>query len=459
MKITKLNTNSTPDNASELVTRYMLADEKGETLKMFLSQFDFESVQDVEQAIRLLCRAITTDRYMTQTRLKDRNPLAYMIYKRFEKVVADVSKWERFPKSIADEVWHGGYARAVLDKKAASLWKAPKAPAAFEDVCRRMSVVYGFTDTELQKIRFFVEQVKSGAKIPVSLRRMLYLWSREKKTGKSTVASVLAVILNGETDYTKASHFASTLANELQVGNFKLPKISECNAVLLEECFFKDMSAMYPQFKRMMTSNGGTARLPYGQEFHWDGYPNYIATSNEPPVSFIKDWDDRRFLSIEMRKPRVSLSFEEITDLWLDFVRYSTPAARWEKWSDDIFELANETGEKTTFARDYETEMQKDVFLGYIMREPTPLSDSMTPANRITLTWIVDKIGQILGNNERLRRSEIEEAFVKVYGKRYSNTCYWKLTDLQAKARELQSNDGVVKPDPVNTLPVEDDLF
>lgn len=439
MKFNKLNTtNASLDNPCELVSRYLLHESEGGTLITFLQTFDFVSREEIEQAIRDFIRVCYTDAYMQQKHLGERNPLAAATFTRMRKIYEDQSKIERYPVTTSGELWHGGYSRQRLDERTHDMFNVQPSAKAFAEACEQLKNVYTLSDVDLEKLHFFVEQVKDGARFPNSLRRMLYLWSGEKKTGKTTTGTILTCLLNGDTDPANISHYETNLANELQVGSFKVPKVSECNVCLMDECFFADMGKMYADFKRYITSSNGRARLPFGQEFEWTGCPNYIATSNEPLKVFIKDWGDRRYLSINFKeRPKFKMTEAEIVTLWMRFVQNSTRTKDWQEWADDIAPQAEEKGERTEIAEEFESELRKSAMLNRFLQMPDPVS-KWHADNKITLRVFVNMIGEAIGTAEaQKRRGEIEAAVLKVYGERYSNSNYWQLTTIKEIAKKL----------------------
>ena len=301
--------------------------------------------------------------------------------------------------------------------------------------------MYSLTDVDVEKIHFFVEQTKAGDKFPNSLRRMLYIWGSTMKTGKTTSATMLVSLLNGDTDESNIARYSSTLANEMQVKSFAVPKISECNAVLMDECFFADMGKMYADFKRFITSSNGRARLPYGQEFEWTGQPNYIATSNDSLQKFIKDWSDRRYLSVEFKaKPTERLSFEEIKALWAAFVLNSQRIKDWSAWADELAPVSEEKGDRTEVADELEIDLRKLDMLERVLAMNTPTKSPASAQNHVALKTFVDWFSESMGVMEaHKRRAEIEAAVIKVYGERYSTTNYWLLTSLQETAQRMKN--------------------
>ena len=442
-KLTKYNTtDGGRENPCELVSAFMMWERDGGTLQSWLEQFDFDTREEIEKAIRLFIRTVTLDDYMRKKHLEEENPYAAAVFTRYSKIMTDANRLDKYPVSLSGEIWHGGFSRKRLESRTAALFGSVTPDASkYAEACERIKRVYSLTDVDVEKIHFFVEQTKAGDKFPNSLRRMLYIWGSTMKTGKTTSATMLVSLLNGDTDESNIARYSSTLANEMQVKSFAVPKISECNAVLMDECFFADMGKMYADFKRFITSSNGRARLPYGQEFEWTGQPNYIATSNDSLQKFIKDWSDRRYLSVEFKaKPTERLSFEEIKALWAAFVLNSQRTKDWSAWADELAPVSEEKGDRTEVADELEIDLRKLDMLERVLAMNTPTKSPASAQNHVALKTFVDWFSESMGVMEaHKRRAEIEAAVVKVYGERYSTTNYWLLTSLQETAQRLKN--------------------
>lgn len=453
-KITKYSTtDGGRTNPCELVSAYLLWEQDGGTLASWLQTFDFDTRDEIERAIRLFIRTVTMDDYMRLKKLDEINPYASAIFTRYNKIMTDANRLDKYPVTLSGEIWHGGFCRKRLEARTAALFNSVVPDQdKFAQACERIKRVYSLTDTDVEKMHFFVEQVKAGDKFPNSLRRMLYIWSAEMKTGKTTSATMLVSLLNGDPDYGNIARYSSTLATEMQVKSFAVPKISECNAVLMDECFFADMGKMYADFKRFMTSSNGRARLPYGQEFEWTGQPNYIATSNDSLRKFIKDWSDRRYLSVEFKsKPTERLDFAEIKQLWADFVLNSTRTKEWSAWADELAPMSEEKGDRTEVTEELEIDLRKLEMLERVLALNTPSKSPACAQNHVALKTFVDWFSETMGVMEaHKRKAEIEAAVIKVYGARYSTTNYWLLSALQESAQNMKNeiiNPAASQPD------------
>lgn len=461
-KLTQYNTtDGGRENPCELVSAFMLWEREGGTLSSWLEQFDFDTREEIEKAIRLFIRTVTMDDYMRKKHLEEENPYAAAVFTRYSKIMTDANRLDKYPVSLSGEIWHGGFSRKRLENRTAALFGSVTPDASkYAEACERIKRVYSLTDVDVEKLHFFVEQVKAGDKFPNSLRRMLYIWGSTMKTGKTTSATMLVSLLNGDTDESNIARYSSTLANEMQVKSFAVPKISECNAVLMDECFFADMGKMYAEFKRFITSSNGRARLPYGQEFEWTGQPNYIATSNDSLQKFIKDWSDRRYLSVEFKaKPTERLNFEEIKALWAAFVLNSQRTKDWSAWADELAPVSEEKGDRTEVADELEIDLRKLDMLERVLAMNTPTKSPASAQNHVALKTFVDWFSESMGVTEaHKRRAEIEAAVIKVYGERYSTTNYWLLTSLQETAQKLKNEINNPETNGEDKEPEKDDL-
>lgn len=442
MRIDDYKTQEVAGNPCEMISQYMLWEQDGGTLQTWLEQFEYDSREEIEKAIRLFIRTVSLDKYMRTKHLDEVNPFAATIFARYSKIMTDANRIDKYPVTLSGEVWHGGFSRKRLEQRTAKLFSEKPDAGKFAEACEKIAHVYDLSAIDIEKLHFFVEQVKAGDKFPNSLRRMLYIWGATMKTGKTTSATMLVSLLNGDTNENNIARYSSTLAQEMQVRSFSVPKISECNAVLMDECFFADMGKMYADFKRFMTSANGRARLPYGQEFEWQGYPNYIATSNDSLQKFIKDWSDRRYLSIEFKhKPAEKMTFKQIKDMWAAFVLNSERTKDWQEWADELAPMSEEKGDRLAVTEELEIELQQLHFIDRLRELKTPSKSPACAQNRISLKYFVDYFSESMGVNEaHKRKGEIEAAVLKIYGQRYSTTNYWLLTSLQDRALELRND-------------------
>lgn len=415
------------------------------TLSDYLKGFEFESQQEIEDAIIELNYTIVLETTLSDKETRKLDP-AFNLMKTQAEVALKVSgKLEKIAAATAADLWHKHFAPLRREKCFTKMFSERPKYAVFDKASELIMSIYGLDYADIEKLRFFVEQVKARDAFPPSLRRMLYIWGRTKKTGKTTCAKMMVSTLNGSECWDTADpDYTTTLANEMQIGGFKVPRIASLECCLMDECFYSDMGKTYHDFKRFLTSSGGTARLPYGQEFQWVGRPNYVATSNEPLSSFIKDWGDRRFLSIEFKSaPTEQLDFDEIHNLWKAFVVNSTPKTdNWQEWANEIASCSDEIGERKVLSDEYDVEMRKPQFLDWIISKPEGRS-ATSADNQLSLLNVINYFAETEGQDARKHRKEIEAAFIAVFGERESGYRFWRIDTLHRKAYELMNNNQV----------------
>lgn len=417
------------------------------TLATFLEGFDFESRDEIQRAVIDLHYTIYGDPFMSNKKKRDNDPMLAMLYIKAEKLLVNEGRLDKLAVTLSGDLWHKFFAPRIKRERFERMFSVTPDIDRFAEVSQRIMMVYGLDYTDIEKLRFFVEMVKARDNFPPSLRRMLYIWGKTKKTGKTTCAKMLVATLNGSDDWQNTDpDYTTTLANEMQIGGFKVPKIASCYCCMMDECFYADMGKTYHDFKRFLTSSGGSARLPYGQEFQWTGFPNYVATSNEPLKTFIKDWNDRRFLSVEFKtQPTEALDFPAIHDLWRDFVLNSTPreGLGWQEWSEQIAAYSDEEGERQTLSTEYAIEMRKPEFLNKLLNMVDGKS-ATSPDNQISLKFFVDHFASTEGYAVSGHRREIEQAVTDVFGERWNGYKYWRLDLLRQQAAMMMTQ---VNPD------------
>jgi hypothetical protein len=185
-------------------------------------------------------------------------------------------------------------------------------------ISARVKQIYGFSDIEMIYLKYFCSQSKVDD-LDASLNTFIYLWSKEKFTGKTTVSEYICSFLNGESSKNCESH-KSELKRELQLERFDIPNAISSRCTLLDEAGFHDMTKTYDKLKSMITSNSCSIEYKYKNSKRTKKcFRNYIMSSNNDPIWFVKDVSERRILSIHFTKPE-RISFEELEKIWYEFV-------------------------------------------------------------------------------------------------------------------------------------------
>lgn len=432
-------TNGTAANPCDLSALYLQNEMDCKSDEDFFRQFNFESREEIERAIRMLAQTIISDAYFCKMN-RDNNAIVRSCHTRFNAICCSVDKKDKIPISVSGQLWGSTFARKQLNERVTKMFADKPNAMQFKVAEQKIKYIYGLTDKDMRKLHFFIEQVKAGDEFPDSLRRMLYIWGSTKQTGKTTCAKMIVCILNGVSDCNKYTKFTTRLSDELQIGAYKVPKISECNVAMMDECFYADMGKTYADFKRMMTTSNGKARLPYGQEFAWYGHPNYVSTSNESLRRFIKDWNDRRYLAIEFKqKPAENMTFDDIFSMWKSYITNSRPKADFAEWADDISKISNEDGEFQEISNEYALEMRGNKFLSWLKGIPQ-VGTRSSADGRKSLKFFIDYFAGY-DNTARRRRGEIETAVISIFGNKVEGQSFWYLQDLKDIAYAITKNN------------------
>lgn len=418
----------------------------GNGISDYLARFMFNSQAEIEKAARLIIKSLATDPIFVREGKATRNADEQMvaIYTRAARIYKDEGKWTNQPRVLAGELWHGKMSRAVLDARVRAMFSVEADGKAFAYATKRIKEIYGLTDLDIEKIHYFVEQVKDGSAFPPSLRRMLYIWGDIKKSGKSTIGGMLTALLNGDDEVDESgvkniSKYKSSLSVEMQIESFSVPAISRCNCVLMDECFYADMGKTYNKFKDCLTSTNGRARLPYGQEFEWRGFPNYIATSNDELAKFIKDESDRRYLSIHLTQRPKEMPFAEVGDLWKMFVLNSQRSKSWAEWTNELFEAAEEKGEKSEYIGGYYILLTRTEVLTKLQQMPI-VKDKWSADNKFTLNDWIKLLSDYVPTMDLVKQKNEIRTAAKKFLPCYSTQQYWLRNDVRARAIEIMEN-------------------
>ena len=198
---------------------------------------------------------------------------------------------------------------------------------------------FGFTDLQIEMLKYFVCQSRDGD-CPPHKTKALFFWGKNKGVGKTTIASTLVSILNGEPDIDCSAKYESDLPTELGFKDFVAPLICSCRAVLMDEAMPKDSSKSYGTLKKRLTTFGAKVRFVFKNQVDVDARPNYIFISNDNISEHIQDEYERRFLEFNFEKQLKKLGYKQIYDLLLQFMQQ---CKRDKDWSDWYAELENDT--------------------------------------------------------------------------------------------------------------------
>ena len=235
-------------------------------------------------------------------------------------------------EKIAEQSWYGELASKRLKQKTAEMFNVIPDEKIYNETVLKIKEIWGYSDDEIDALRYFVCQAKdAGRTINPSQNKQIYLWSKEKETGKTSVARAIVSILNGES-FANTSKFESSLGRELQFNTHDFPMAAIYNAVILDEAMPNDSSKVYGQLKKTLTSSGCDFNPKYNTMIHMECNRNYFFISNNCISEYIKDDSDRRFIIVEPNKKPKQISFDDIFETWKLFCQHSTPRLKWAEW-------------------------------------------------------------------------------------------------------------------------------
>lgn len=286
----------------------------------FINEYVFpDNEKDIQLFLQEIAYRISSDPILTSNELRKNVDNDYsIIYDQYNKMI------RRSPDTLIDWseqkatfIW---YEYILSSRREVQFKRIVKEQDTHKlnEISARIKQIYKFSDIEMIYLKYFCSQSKLND-LDTSLNTTLYLWSKEKKTGKSTVTSYICSFLNGESKRNENAH-KSTLSREMQIQRFDIPCAVNSRCTMLDEAGFHDMTKTYDKFKSMITSNSCEIEYKYkSAHIPKKCYRNYIGTANIDPIYFVKDEEERRILSIHFTKPE-RISFEELEKIWYEFV-------------------------------------------------------------------------------------------------------------------------------------------
>lgn len=326
----------------------------------------------------------------------------------------------------SEQIWFNGLLEKNRKEKLKKLFSVKPDETIFNETVKKIKDIWYFTDEDIDAFRYFVCQVKNEDINP-TLNKCLYLWSKKKETGKTSIARAIISVLNGEENVNNISLYESTLSTELQFSTHDLPIAAQANAVLLDEAMPNDTKKIYGQLKSVITSRGCKYNPKFNNIIHLDCRRNYFFTSNEDVGDYIKDDNDRRFIVVNNEIKPKYLTFDEIFNIWKDFCIHATPRLPFPEWYNqfNFVDGILTKDKKETIAnivnndyilKDLENSTSYQISIGFFYKR---LSNSETPSRDV----------------KKIIRIACEELF----GDYFSPSC-WKRSDILKKIKEYRNS-------------------
>ena len=322
----KTSTSDTPSEVVDMVMRVIPPDVEG-----MLTGLEFSSAEELADAMSVAWYVVATDKWLNSKATQMTIPGAAILLARAKRIMTGANVG-RTIMAAAEAMWMRHFEFENLKKRRNAVLSVERDAKVFQYAERRVRAVYGFGDAEMEHLRYFVCQARKDDADP-ALNRSLYIYSKEKMTGKTTVARAIAGILNGAGCWSECSgDFFSDIPCELQFGTFERPKATRYACVVMDEAFAgKSTAKYYGKFKTAMTSDKCQVEVKFGGKYDVRCRRNYIFTSNNDISSVVADESERRMCVLSMRKPE-AMSYDDIYALWRDYIVNATEDPDTAEW-------------------------------------------------------------------------------------------------------------------------------
>lgn len=294
----------------------------------YINKHTFESMEEIQKEIMRIFRITINQDVFLNNGLKNHFPTLLNFYLYVQKLDRAGKLYDESLK-LAETSWHSVMMTRILKRNTDKMFSNKPDKELYKVFANKVKQIYKFSDLEIDKIRYYVCQTRAK-NLNSSLNKNLWIWAKEKETGKTTIARAIAGILNGENEI--SGKYESDLKTELQYNDHALPRGCMFNSVILDEAQPKDSAKSYGSVKTAITSSMITYNQKFGRIIQIPVNRNYIWTSNDAPHEFIQDEDERRFIVIHYNKTPDFLNFKEIFDLWKGFVTNCEPEEDWMLW-------------------------------------------------------------------------------------------------------------------------------
>lgn len=389
------NRASTADKPCALVSAVM--ETFPPDVETVLAECDFRNVTELAAAVTEAWWTVCSDRWLLAKRTQDDIPDAKLLLTRARKLTT-APNMGRIMTAAADGLWLQKFERKELERRRKTAFSGETSEEEYSVAAADICSIYGFSEAEIEMLRYFACQCKADGFDP-ALNRSIYLWSAEKMTGKTTVAKMMAGILNGFTTWEEtaraAGGFMSDIPCELQFGTFDRPKATRWACVVMDEAFAgKSTAKYYGKFKTAITSDTASVQVKFGGTFDIPATRNYIFTSNNDISSVVADESERRMFTIEMHKPDY-VPYGDLFGIWRRFIVNAPAEADTAQWYRATMQQV--TGETGVQKADIVSALLSPDFNGYLtafqeerdrqMREDISSGRGVSSANKYQVAF------------------------------------------------------------------------
>lgn len=304
-------------------------------VEQVLEGCDFANLRELAAAYREAWNAVACDKWLLNKRTRQDIPEADVLLTRAKRISTSADA-DRKTFAAAESLWLRKFERKELTRRRNALFSGDKSKDKYFTAKNELARIYLYSAADLEAWRYFVCQARRDDADP-ALNRAVYLWSEEKMTGKTTVARIVAGILNGCATWEEARRgvYLSDIPCELQFGGFDRPKATRYACVVMDEAFAgKSTAKYYGKFKTAITSDTANVNIKFGSAVDIHCTRNYIFTSNNDIASVVADESERRLFEIHAQRP-VELDYDKLYEVWLGFIMNAPDEPDTAKWYRD----------------------------------------------------------------------------------------------------------------------------
>lgn len=412
-----------------------------------LEQCDFASLRELASAYREAWSVVASDRYLLNKRTRQDIPDADILLTRAKRISSSADA-DRKTYAAAESLWLRKFERKELTRRRNAIFSGGKSHEMYDAAKSELARIYCYSEADIEAWRYFVCQARRDDADP-ALNRAVYLWSEEKMTGKTTVARIVAGILNGCATWDEARRgaYLSDIPCELQFGGFDRPKATRYACVVMDEAFAgKSTAKYYGKFKTAITSDTAQVNIKFGSAVDIPCTRNYIFTSNNDIASVVADESERRLFAIRANRPEYC-DYDKLYAIWLDYIVNAPDEQDTAKWYRDT--MPQVKGEAGVTKDDIRSAFVSPEFLAAIeeyMRGGDAAmmsqlqSGNYTPVNRYQLAY-PKFFTDFIAKSYDVRKNQllVKDAVVSVFGEpcRSSNRRYYNIIPLKTELERM----------------------
>ena len=298
-----------------------------------LAELEFQTADELADAYSRAWHAVAGDKYINDKGTQREIPMARIVARRANSICSAAESVKKL-RAAADGLWIRRFEKLEVQRRRNALFSGDKSEAVYSFAKSEIERIYRFSALDMDYLRYFVCQARKDDPDP-ALCRSLYMWSAEKMTGKTTVARIVAGILNGFVTWREIqrAQIMSDIPTELQFERFARPKGTRYACVVMDEAFTggKSTARYYGKFKAALTSDSCQVEVKNGERLDVPCWRNYIFTSNDDISTIVADESERRIFAIQMQRPEHT-DYERLVELWRDYIVNAPEEPDTAKW-------------------------------------------------------------------------------------------------------------------------------